>query len=738
MQEAYKSSWEHISDELKRLDLLIKLRVFSQRRALTAKPHHKFRGLVIDEEEISGLFADDESLSLSADDTEIRQILSEINATETSIKERRAGSLENGVYLSLPHLSQLFQLTPFEEQCLVVCLAPEINRKYEKLFSYIQDDVTMKKPCVDMVINLLCSSVQEKLSARPAFYPSTPLLKYRLLQLSDAASDNPTPLISRSLKLDDRIAEFLLGFGHIDARIEKVAKLTFHKDCHENNALHNDLFLKVKRFINTYFKSHIKGRHNIIFYLYGPAGSGKKSIINRVCNELGIPLLCADAEQLLAQPVHFDELAWLLGRESVLQQSTLCIENPEQLLENEAKHSSARSLIETINTFSRLTFIVSERPCRHRNLFSRNTFIEVEFNLPEDAERKQLWEKQINGWGKVVNDLDPGELAGKFRFTKGRIEDAVNTARNLALWRSGSSEEIKSGDINDACRLQSDTGLSALARKLNPVYIWDDIVLPGNMKNQLRDICNYVKYRHIVFGEWGLAGKFSMGKGLNVLFSGYSGTGKTMAAEIIAKELNLDIYRIDLSQVVSKYIGETEKNLNRIFSEAGSANAILFFDEADALFGKRSEVRDAHDRYANIEIAYLLQKMEEYDGIVILATNMRNNMDEAFVRRIHFIADFPLPDEDHREKIWLSIFPKQTPLNKDIDFRFLARQFRLSGGNIRNVAFGAAFLAASDGGEITMNYLIRSVQREYGKMGKLCIKGDFREYYEVLEGETKI
>lgn len=169
MQEAYKSSWEHISDELKRLDLLIKLRVFSQRRALTAKPHHEFRGLVIDEEEISGLFADDESLSLSADDTEIRQILSEINATETSIKERRAGSLENGVYLSLPHLSQLFQLTPFEEQCLVVCLAPEINRKYEKLFSYIQDDVTMKKPCVDMVINLLCSSVQEKLSASRPF-----------------------------------------------------------------------------------------------------------------------------------------------------------------------------------------------------------------------------------------------------------------------------------------------------------------------------------------------------------------------------------------------------------------------------------------------------------------------------------------------------------------------------------------------------------------------------------------
>ncbi|MBE0480410.1 MAG: ATP-binding protein, partial [Dehalococcoidia bacterium] len=275
--------------------------------------------------------------------------------------------------------------------------------------------------------------------------------------------------------------------------------------------------------------------------------------------------------------------------------------------------------------------------------------------------------------------------------------------------------------------------LGALARKIQPRFTWTDIVLPKDQMAQLREVANYVKYRHVVYGEWNFAGKASLGRGLNILFAGPSGTGKTMAAEIIASELGLDLYKIDLSTVVSKYIGETEKNLDRIFTEAQTSNAILFFDEADAIFGKRSEVRDSHDRYANIEIAYLLQKTEEYEGIVILATNLRKNLDEAFARRMHFSIEFPLPEEADRHRIWQRVFPREAPLSEDTDLKFMARQFKITGGNIKNIAIAAAFLAAENGGRIGNDHIIRAAKREYQKIGRLCTEADFGPYFDLVK-----
>jgi SpoVK/Ycf46/Vps4 family AAA+-type ATPase len=274
-----------------------------------------------------------------------------------------------------------------------------------------------------------------------------------------------------------------------------------------------------------------------------------------------------------------------------------------------------------------------------------------------------------------------------------------------------------------------------MAHKIQPKYGWDDIILPRDQMEQLREVCGYVKHYHTVYGRWGFERKLSLGKGLNVLFAGPSGTGKTMAAEIIARDLGLELYKIDLSSVVSKYIGETEKNLDRIFQEGQTSNAILFFDEADALFGKRSEVRDSHDRYANIEIAYLLQKMDEYDGVVILATNLRKNMDEAFSRRMHFVVEFPVPEEAERYRIWKNIFPPEAPLTEDADIGFMARQFKITGGNIKNIALGAAFLAAENGGHINTETLIAATKREYQKIGKLCTEGEFAGYFEVVKGQ---
>jgi SpoVK/Ycf46/Vps4 family AAA+-type ATPase len=315
-----------------------------------------------------------------------------------------------------------------------------------------------------------------------------------------------------------------------------------------------------------------------------------------------------------------------------------------------------------------------------------------------------------------------------------QITQAVSTAQANARWRrarAGTAAQtaaqtaatsfpgqVSLDELCAAARAQCGHELTGLARKIEPRYGWEDLVVPPDTKAQLQEICSHAEFRPVVYGQWGFDRKLSLGKGLNVLFAGPPGTGKTMGAEVIAHELRLDLYRIDLSQIVSKYIGETEKNLDRIFTAAENSNAILFFDEADALFGKRSEVRDSHDRYANIEISYLLQKMEEYVGISILATNLRQNLDEAFVRRLQAIVEFPFPDEEYRRHIWESVFPKETPLGADVRFDLLAREVRLAGGNIKNIALAASFSAAANRGIVTLSHLVHAASREHQKLAR--------------------
>jgi SpoVK/Ycf46/Vps4 family AAA+-type ATPase len=274
-------------------------------------------------------------------------------------------------------------------------------------------------------------------------------------------------------------------------------------------------------------------------------------------------------------------------------------------------------------------------------------------------------------------------------------------------------------DFMAGARTSSTSRLASLAHKITPRYGWEDIILPEDQVALLHEIVSTVRGRATVLDEWGVGRKLASSRGITALFAGPPGTGKTMAAEIIAGELELDLYKIDLSVIVSKYIGETEKNLEQIFTEAASSNAILFFDEADALFGKRSEVRDSHDRYANIEISYLLQRMEAYDGITILATNLRANLDEAFTRRLQFSVEFPFPEEADRLRIWKALFPANMPRASDFDLASLAQRFKLAGGSIRNILMSAAYLAASDGCCVTMEHLLHSARRELQKMGRL-------------------
>ena len=312
-------------------------------------------------------------------------------------------------------------------------------------------------------------------------------------------------------------------------------------------------------------------------------------------------------------------------------------------------------------------------------------------------------------------------------MTPGQIHDAAAWVVQQRAMASDAAE-VTRAELYAACRKQSHHKLAELAVKIEPHYHWDDLVLPVDKREQLRDLCSQVAHRQRVFGDWGFARKLAHGRGISALFAGPSGTGKTMAAEVIAHELQLDLYKIDLSGVVNKYIGETEKNLAKIFHEAEASNAILFFDEADALFGKRTKISDAHDRYANIETSYLLQRVEAYEGVVILATNLRENMDEAFTRRIKFIVDFPFPDVTSRKLIWQTHFPREAPVSAELDYDWLAQQLQITGGNIKNIVLNAAFFAAADGGVIGMEHILRGARGEFEKIGKLWNEKNFAQH----------
>lgn len=713
---AYASSWAYLSDELRRLDLLIRLQMLRQGGNQPAGLLDQFRGLVLSESEVNGLLSITNDLvqdgSSAPNTAEYSELAATLDSLESEIELRRARTIAEGVYLPIVHLSQIFQLTPFERDSLLICLAPELSRKYDRLYAYLQDDVTRKRPSVDLAMNLLLRSREARLAARSVFDPAAPLLRFRLLRVYDGL-DGVTPLISRFLTLDDRMVNFLLGRNQIDARLEPATKW-YEQQLDFEPLANQEQQEAIRSLVHSHFKRAAK--QNVMIGCHGSYGSGRKAFARALAGDLGFPLLVADVARM--QEGSFDDTIWLLGREALLQSALLCLDNFDCLLVDDVNAGSRmEALLEMSRACSWLIFLFSSRTWTAQKWLKDSLFIDLHFPVPDAGARKNVWKSISSKSGHPSNHLDFSTLASKFRFTEGQMRDAFNEARNLARLRSEESE-ITTGDVEAACRAQSSQKLGTLARKIKPINTWDDIVLPEKTIEQLREICQRVIHRSLVLGDWGFGRKLSLGKGINALFAGPSGTGKTMATEIIANELGLDLYKIDLSGVVSKYIGETEKNLDRVFEAADDANAILFFDEADALFGKRSEVRDSHDRYANIEISYLLQKMEEYEGLAILATNLKANLDESFTRRLAFTVHFPFPDEASRRCIWEKIWPTEMSLDQDVDIDCLARQFKLSGGNIKNIALASAFLAAEDRSSVTMSHLMHATGREYQKLGK--------------------
>jgi SpoVK/Ycf46/Vps4 family AAA+-type ATPase len=733
-------SLRHLQAELARIDVLLHREV--RRWQLAGQDATDgFRGLYVTDAEADALLA--RSLGTTWGQTAILDPLEEqayANAQAEAAQQAQViaeTAHRQGQTLCLPCLASTFGLDPFDVDALLICLAPELDLRYERIYGYLQDDVTKRRPSVDLVLNLLCPSLEAKLAMRQRFNSTAPLLASDLLSLFQDPSHRQPPLLSHYLKVDERIVGFLLNGDELDARLLPYARYQVPQAGIEDLLLPGD----VKRRLVLLVREHGLAHRALILYFQGGYGVGKQSTAEALCRELGVGLLVIDGQRLLqTEDLAFEMAVRLAAREALLQGAALYWANFDALLAG-GDQAHREELIRVLEGRRGLTFLAGEATWEPADALHDLPFVRVEFPRPAYGERLKLWALSLDGSTPPEGEVDLDALANKFRFSGGQIRDAAATARNLARWHDPENGHPTMADLYAACRLQSNRKLATLARKIEPHYVWDDIALPPDRLEQLREICSYVKYHAQVYDEWGFDGKLSLGKGLNVLFAGPSGTGKTMAAEIMANELALDLYKIDLSTVVSKYIGETEKNLARIFAEAETSNAILFFDEADALFGKRSEVRDSHDRYANIEISYLLQRMEEYEGIAILATNLRKNLDDAFVRRIHFTVEFPFPSEKYRRLIWEGIWPEDTPLvtepsagsgkapsagsGRAVDLGFMARRFELAGGNIRNVALAAAFLAADDGQVVDMGHLLRATRREYQKMGKVVTEGEF-------------
>jgi hypothetical protein len=546
------------------------------------------------------------------------------------------------------------------------------------------------------------------------------------------------PFLTRSLRVPDRVTGHLLGDDRPEPRVESIVIEVDAVDGPSVDRLTRSLAADTR-----------------LAYVRERSGTAGRAFAEAAVRRAGLIVLGVDLTRITDgdDPV---ELGSALVREARLRGAALVVGPVEVLVERGP--AAVRAFAEV--------------PCRVVLLgtrgwdpgWSREVPLSIDAPQLHSDERRRAWESAfasdpgfraaspathpiVGGgdapeasptagmpWAVAVPDgLDPATVTVGFRLDPEQVRRAAVAARRLA---ASERRPLQPADLTAGARAQNAGGLERLARRVAASAGWDHLVLPSDALLQLRELTARARHRERVLATWGMGGGSARGTGVTALFAGDSGTGKTLSAEVVAADLGLDLYVIDLATVVDKYIGETEKNLDRIFAEADRVNGVLLFDEADAIFGKRSEVKDARDRYANVEIAYLLQRMERFDGLAVLTTNLRANLDEAFLRRLDVIVDFPMPDEDDRRRLWEQHIPPSLPRAADVDVAFLARSFKFSGGNIRNCCLAAAFFAAAEDRPVRMMDLIRATEREYQKLGRLAHESEFGDYLERLVAGT--
>jgi hypothetical protein len=583
---------------------------------------------------------------------------------------------------ALEELTTTFGLSGFEQKVLVMCAGVELDSSIPALCAEAQGDAARQYPTFGLALAAFPDAHWSAVS------PNSPLRYWRLIEFAAGSG-----ITASALRISEWALSFLAGVPHLDEQLASfvvpVAQPALIAASHEACAD------KIVRHLLA-----CQSRRQLpLVQLCGGDGPAKLSIVSLVGRQVGWKIYRLPADCVPTSPADLDNFRRLWERETALTQSVLLVDCEGTEPGDGIRFDAARRFLDT---YRGPLFVA----CRQRLSVRERPVFSVDVEKPEPTEQKDLW---LSCLGERS-----GEASDVLDIVVGQFHLGAHLIRSVSDEALAGDENDLAQDLWNICRRQSRPKLDELAQRITSNAGWPDLVLPDSPLQALREICAQARNRGTVHEEWGFRGKDARGLGVSALFAGPSGTGKTLASEVLANDLLLDLYRVDLSQVVSKYIGETEKNLRRVFDAAEEGGVVLLFDEADAIFGKRSEVKDSHDRYANIEVSYLLQRMECYNGLAILTTNLKSAVDPAFLRRLRFIVQFPFPDQEQRKEIWKRVFPSRTPV-EPLQYDKLAK-LNMAGGNIRNIALSAAFLAADAGGPVNMTHLARAARAECAKL----------------------
>lgn len=651
-------------------------------------------------------------------------VCEKLNEAKEYIGSRTKASFSGGKSFKFVELKDRLDLDEFEQFILLVSMANSYDEKYGLLFSDLQGEDIIN-PSVQLIIFLYSLFGETDDESKARLLQGKGILPEYFLDMREETEGKPQ---SFSISLNRRALCFLYGYRGLDGELEEYARFCDVDDVEPDILIRKDLTEKLKSGIS--YIGENDGQGNVL-NVYGRKGIGKRFLIREAARGMkkSVIFIYTGILKRSAKEKGLHKIFSGLAEEALLLNAMLCFVDTEE--ENEEEDGEwIDSLIGL--TAQRFKFFIWVSLNKETRLMKYPLNVRcLEMPSLSVKERIILWECFSREY-KIKEDVSLALCANKYVLSVGGIKEALMTADFI---RAGMKrEKISREDIAQAIKEQSYGRLGGLAVSLKAVYTWDDLIIGREQERMLKIICDRLKYRDIVGEDWGFYKKTPYGRGICAMFCGSPGTGKTMAAQVMANELGLELYRVDLAQMSSKYIGETEKNISDLFKRAEQINALLFFDEADSLFAKRTEIRDSNDKNSNAETAYLLQRLEDYEGISILATNYINNIDEAFKRRIKFIVNFTLPARDVRLRLWKSLLPDGVPRDEEIDFLYYADNFELSASAIKEILMNAAFLAAAEGRGLLNRHIIEAVKLNYLKYGKVLSDADFG-YLIYTEGE---
>jgi hypothetical protein len=625
-------------------------------------------------------------------------------------------------------------LTPIDREVLLIALSPEVDRRYRRVYAYLHDDFTRGIASVGLIVDILAPllGTTDRLSLLSRFEAGAPLVQQGLVELMAARADDMKPLSQRHVRVSDATAGWLLGVPRMSETVADRARWMGVPEAPPSYAMPLGLVAKLQTVGDRVKESP----RDVTVFLVGKEARACRAASDQLCHLLDRPVVTLELGAFLSSGEHMLVDIGQALRDAFLFGAALQVMGfPDVSTEEPGAVRNLEAAWRRIQTYRGLIVLPAIDVPPPSWLSEERHSVPVRVEDPNFRERVVVIRSMLEACDIPV-DIDEEEIssvANRYRMNRHQFQQAVAYARDLA-WARHDDVEMVFDDLVAGARAQFSRDIGSLARRIEPSFKLPDLVLPKREKDHLTELIAFVERRGQVYETWGFQDKFPRGTGAKALFFGRSGTGKTMAAEVIAGQLGLDLFKVDLSSVVSKWVGETEKNLGAIFDRAEEAQAVLLFDEADSLFGARTNVGSAVDRYANLETNYLLQRVEEYDGIAILSSNLKANIDEAFTRRFHFVLEFPFPDRPAREEIWQRAFPKDAPLAADVDFDFLAERYKFTGGNIKNSILRAAFLGASegDGAEIGMVHILQGVMREYQNLEREVTERDFGPWWNQL------